>query len=75
MTYLHIVMSLGGDEYSPELNDDQMFDVAVVARDIAFGEWPGEFVRASQIDYDTMTVTSLTQTVLELIAANRRSAA
>lgn len=73
--YLHIVMSLGGDEYTPELNGDQMTDIAVTSRDIFVGEWPGKFVRAASIDYATGTFTDITNNVLELIAANQRKAA
>ena len=73
--YLHIVMSLGGDEYTPELNGDQMTDIAVLAEDVFSGELLGDFVRAASIDYATGKFEDLTDNVLELIEANRRKAA
>lgn len=75
MQYLHIVMSLDGEEYTPELNDDQMTDVAVLAEDVFTGELLGDFVRAASIDYASGEFTDLTDNVLELIAANERKAA
>lgn len=73
--YLHIVMSLGGEEYTPELNDDQMTDIAVLAGDVFSGELLGDFVRAASIDYAKGKFEDITDNVLELIEANRRKAA
>ncbi len=73
--YLHIVMDLNGEQYTPELNDDQMTDVAVTAKDIAVGEWPGSFVAASRIDYAAGSFEDVTKEVWGVIEALNRAAA
>ncbi|MBO6755438.1 MAG: hypothetical protein JJ902_03875 [Roseibium sp.] len=73
--FLHVVMDLNGDLYSPELNGEQMTDLSVTARDIAVGEWPGEFKAAAFVDYAGGAPEIVTDHVLGVIEAVNRSAA
>ena len=76
MQTIQIIMDLGGERYTPELAEDRaQFDLAEVARDIWSGEWPGTFVRAAYLDWDSCVMVDATQTVRELIEANERAAA
>ncbi len=74
--FLHIVMmSLDGEQYTPELADDQVTDVAVAARDVAVGEWPGAFIAAAEIDYAAGTMRDVTKEFWGVIDAINRMAA
>ena len=70
---IQIIMELGGEKYTPELAEDRgQFDLAEVARDIYSGEFPGQFVGAAIINWETGTMENVTMQVWQLIGAHQR---
>ncbi len=52
-TFFQVIMRLDGDLYSPELNDDQFCDHDTIIKDVADGQFLGEFVSLIQFERGT----------------------
>lgn len=51
-TFFQVIMRLDGEIYTPELSGDQVTDHATIVKDVADGQFLGEFVALHQIEVD-----------------------
>lgn len=51
-TFFQVIMKLDGEIYTPELSGDQVSDHATIVKDVADGQFLGEFVALHQSEVD-----------------------